>query len=200
MTDGTRIKWRQSHTGYYVPQSFAPQSPDGFILWGYAMAYRLTADNVHWQMVREIGRHLDLGDIGQPDGSGRKLRFATAHNNWRTIYALLELYRATDDRSLLQLACRIADNILTMQTQTGLFPRPGRVWARTGDDIPLALLHLAAAIDGNLQDALRRSSPLPPAVFDHRFFHCEYHGHLDEHQQKRADKRTYDNLVFYGGS
>ncbi len=115
------------------------------------------------------------------------------HNNWQTIYALLELYRATDDRTLLQLACHIADNILTMQTETGLFPRPGRVWARTGDEIPLALLHLAAAING-------KSSSLPPAVFDSRFFHCEYHGQLDKHQQKRADKRTYDNLVFYGGS
>ena len=192
MTDGTRIKWRQSREGYYVPESFAPRPPDGSILWGYAMAYRLTADKVHWQMVRQIGRQLDLGDVGQPDGSQRTLRFATAHNNWQTIYALLELYRATDDRTLLQLACRIADNILTMQTETGLFPRPGRVWARTGDEIPLALLHLAAAING-------KSSSLPPAVFDRRFFHCEYHGQLDRHQQKRADKRTYDSLVFYGG-
>ena len=33
-----------------------------------------------------------------------------------------------------------------------------------------------------------------------RFFHCEYHGQLEEHQQKRDDKRTYDHLVFYGGS
>jgi len=217
MTDGTRIKWRQSREGYYVPESFAPRPPDGSILWGYAMAYRLTADKVHWQMARRIGRQLDLGDIGQPDGSQRTLRFATAHNNWQTIYALLELYRATPHQNgaelsgsssrtdtsasncvlvrgtLLQLACRIADNILTMQTETGLFPRPGRVWARTGDEIPLALLHLAAAING-------KSSSLPPAIFDHRFFHCEYHGQLDRHQQKRADKRTYDSLVFYGGS
>ncbi|MHC4173518.1 MAG: hypothetical protein ACYTBX_05235 [Planctomycetota bacterium] len=193
MTDGTRIKWRQSREGYYVPESFAPRPPDGSILWGYAMAFRLTADRVHWQMARQIGRQLDLGDIGQPDGSQRALCYTTTHNNWQTIYALLELYRATDDRTLLQLACHIADNILTMQTQTGLFPRPGRVWARTGDEIPLALLHLAAAING-------KSSSLPPAVFDSRFFHCEYHGQLDKHQQKRADKRTYDNLVFYGGS
>jgi hypothetical protein len=55
----------------------------------------------------------------------------------------------------------------------------------------LALLHLAAALEG-------RSEEMPPPVFDSRFFHCEYHGGLAEHQQKRADKRTYDNLVFYG--
>jgi hypothetical protein len=41
---------------------------------------------------------------------------------------------------------------------------------------------------------------VPPPVFDGRFFHCEYHGELAEHQKKRADKRTYDNYVFYGPS
>jgi len=193
MTDGTPIQWRQSLAGYYVPTSFAPQPPDGFILWGYAMAYRLTADKVHWQMVRQISRQLNLGDIGRPDGRDRTLHFETTNDNWRTIYALLELYRATDDHLMLELACRISDNIIAMQSQTGLFPRPGRVWARTGDEIPLALLHLVAAISG-------KSSSLPPAMFDTRFFHCEYHGQLDKDQQKRGDKRTYDHLVFYGGS
>jgi hypothetical protein len=72
-----------------------------------------------------------------------------------------------------------------------LFPRPGREYARTGDEIPLALLHLAAALEG-------KSDKMPQPIFDSRFFHCEYHGELDEYQQKRADKRTYDNLVFYG--
>lgn len=41
---------------------------------------------------------------------------------------------------------------------------------------------------------------MPPPMLDSRFFHCEYHGKLAKHQQKRADRRTYDNLVFYGGS
>ena len=40
---------------------------------------------------------------------------------------------------------------------------------------------------------------MPRAVYDSRFFHCEYHSPLAKHQQKRADKRTYDNLVFFGG-
>jgi len=50
---------------------------------------------------------------------------------------------------------------------------------------------LAAAIDG-------KSKLMPRPLFDRRFFHCEYHGPLEKHQQKRADKRTYDNLVFFG--
>jgi hypothetical protein len=35
-------------------------------------------------------------------------------------------------------------------------------------------------------------------MYDSRFFHCEFHGELKESQKKRADKRTYDNYVYYG--
>ncbi len=193
MTDGTPLKWQESRSGYYVPASFAPRKPDGFILWGYAMAYRFTTDKTHWQMTRNILRQLNLGDIGRPDGSGSKIKYDNDHNDWRTIYALLELHQATNNVKFLGLACSIADNILKTQTPTGLFPRSGRKWARTGDEIPLALLHVAAAIKG-------KGSLLPPPIFDGRFFHCEYHDQLEKHQEKRADKRTYDNYVFYGGS
>jgi pectate lyase len=193
MTDGTPIRWQESRSGYYVPASFVPRKPDGFILWGYAMAFRLTSDEIHWQMARNILRQFNLGDIGRPDGIISAIKYNNDHNDWRTIYALLELHQATNDTKFLRLACSIADNLLKMQTRTGLFPRSGRQWARTGDEIPLALLHLAAAIKG-------KGSLLPPPIFDGRFFHCEYHGQLDEHQQKRDDKRTYDHMVFYGGS
>ena len=191
MTDGTPIKWRESKTGYYVPSSFAPREPDGNILWGYAMAYRLTGDQSHWEMVRRIVGQFQLGDLGRPNGDQRDLSFDTDYHGREAIYALLELHRATDDRAMLRLACRVADNILKTQTDTGLFPRSERTHARTGDENPLAVLHLAAALEG-------KRSALPPAIFDRRFFHCEYHGPLSEHQQKRADERTYDHLVFYG--
>ncbi|NQT40667.1 MAG: hypothetical protein HQ581_24450, partial [Planctomycetes bacterium] len=191
MTDGTPLQWQQARTGYYVAESFAPRKPDGFLLWGYALAYRLTGDEAHWRMVREIGRQFDLGDVGQPDGNERSLHGDTTCTDWRAIYALLECYRATQDRGLLHHACRIADNLLKTQTPTGLFPRPSRSHARTGDEVPLALLHLAATIDG-------KGALLPAPVFDRRFFHCQYHGPLEKHQQKRADARTYDNSVFYG--
>jgi hypothetical protein len=143
-------------------------------------------------MVRNICRQFDLGDIGDVAGRSRAIKLKTANRDWRMIYVLLELHRAIDDAVFLTVARRIGDNLLAMQRPNGLFPRPGREWARTGDEIPLALLHLAAALDG-------ASDKMPQPVFDGRFFHCEYHGELAEHQQKRADKRTYDNLVFYGG-
>jgi pectate lyase len=193
MTDGTPLKWREAKEGYYIPQSFAPRNPDGTLLWGYAMAYRLSKDETHWNMVRQIAQFMEMGDISLPNGKEQALNLDTVQTDWRMIYALLELHRAGANRSVLRLACRIADNLLTLQKETSLFPRPGREYARTGDEIPLALLHLSAALEGE-------SDKMPQPVLDNRFFHCEYHGELDEHQQKRADKRTIDNFVFYGSS
>jgi pectate lyase len=157
------------------------------------MAYRLSKDDVHWKMARQLGRAMGIGDIGLPNGRQQALNLQTDRADWRLIYALLELHRATGSRSMLKTARTVADNLLKLQAKSGLFPRPGREYARTGDEIPLALLHLAAALKG-------RSNDMPRPVFDSRFFHCEYHGELAKHQQKRADKRTYDNLVFYGSS
>lgn len=185
--DGTVLKWREAKSDYYVPSSFAPRGPDGTLLWGYALAYRLSQDKAHWQMVRQLGKTMGLGDIGLPNGKERALKLKTSTRDWELIYVLLELNQATQQQSFLHLATRIADNLLALQNRHGLFPRPGREYARTGDDIPLALLHLAAALEG-------KSDQMPAR----RFFHCEFHGDLDPHQKKRRDKRTYDNNVFYG--
>ena len=160
------------------------------------MAYRLTRDEAHWRMLRELCIALRIGEIGRfaelaNEHKRRQLRFDTGQDDWRVIYALLELHRAVKDKAILRLACQIADNILERQTKTGLFPLNQRQYARTGTEEPLAILHLAAAIDG-------KESLLPPAIFDNRFFHCDYHGPMKAHQRKRRDSRTYDHLVFYG--
>ncbi|MFO7905936.1 MAG: hypothetical protein ACQESR_19955 [Planctomycetota bacterium] len=189
MTDGTALRWKQARTGYYVPESFSPRKPNGELFWGYALAYRLTGDETHKRMVDELGVQLGLWPA---DALGEPVEPFDC-SNWRMIYALLELEEATGDPRYLKLASMIGDSLLEQQAPSGLFPRPGREYARTGDDIPLALLHLAAALCG-------RRDEIPAAVFDRRFFHCEYHGPLEEHQKKRADKRTYDHYVFYGSS
>ncbi len=189
--DGTRIRGEQAREGYYVPSSFAPRRPDGNLLWGCAMAWRLTRDEEHWRMLRALFSSLELGDLGSPGGEGRRLALETARADWRAIHALIDLHHATGDRAFLRLAGRLADNLLRRQAPSGLFPRARREYARTGDEAPLALLHLAAAIEG-------RRDAVPQPVLDARFFHCEYDGPLQEHQKKRADRRTYDNKVFFG--
>jgi pectate lyase len=191
MTDGTPLRWKEARSGYYVPESFAPQEPDGYLLWAYAMAYRLTTEEAHWETARQLAAGLGLGEWGGPRGERRSLDLETDRDDWRLIYALLEFHRATEDRQFLHLAGRVAENMIEAQAASGFFPREGRKYARTGDEAPLAILHLAAAIEG-------KADLMPPPAFDRRFLHCEYDGPLEEYQQKRADKRTYDHLVFYG--
>ncbi len=176
MIDGTALRWQEAKSDYYVPSSFAPLPADGTIVWAYAMAYRLTGDQQHAEMARKLGAQL-----------GKEQKMA----DWRLIYALLEYHAATNDPEALRRACGVANQLLEWRAESGLFPRPGREYARTGDEAPLALLHLAAAIEG-------RRELLPSAMFDSRFFHCEFDGPLEEHQKKRADKRTYDNNVYFG--
>jgi len=191
LTDGTPIKWQEAKPGYYNSDSFAPAGPEGTILWSYALAYRLTRDPAHWDMARQLAEALGLGNIGQSGGAGRELKLDTTVESHAILYAVLDLCTATGDRSFLELGARIADNCLKRQTKTGLFPRAGRTYARTGDEVPLAILHLAAAVDG-------RESVLPPPMLDNAFFHCEYDGHPGWKAPGVNDKRTYDRNVFYG--
>ena len=195
MTDGTPLQWKEAKTGYYEPASFAPRGPDGMLFWAYCRAYRLTGEAEYRRMVCELGRSLGLGDLDRMPGNEGGPEAGVTAKDWRLIYGLLELADGPGEGdarlAMLRRACRVADNLIKMQSRSGLFPRPGRQWARTGDEIPLALAHLAAAIEGT-------RPRLPAAVFDARFFHCEYHGPLEERQKKRADARTYDHLVFYG--
>jgi pectate lyase len=190
MTDGTPIKWQEAKVGYYGPASFEPAAPDGTIFWNYALAYRLTRDEAHWKLARALAKVLELGEIGRPETKRRKLRFDTEAADWQYIYALLELAKATGDRNFLKLACRVGANLLKMQSKTGLFPRPGFVHARTGDQVPLALLHLAAALDG-------KDSLLPPPMLDNAFLHAEFDGQKGPNPNIKDD-RTYDGVVFYG--
>ncbi|MCB1121300.1 MAG: hypothetical protein KJT03_07110 [Verrucomicrobiae bacterium] len=191
MINGTPLMWKEAKTDYYTPSSFAPQKPDGQLFWGYALAYRLSGDAFFWNMARELGKHLELGDIGSYTGTNAAAFLQTSSTQWHLIYALLEMHRASGKPHLLQLAARIGNNLRVMQTESGLFPRPGREYARTGDEIPLALLHLAAALKG-------RSAAMPAPSLDNQFLHAEFHAPLQEHQQKRNDRRTYDHYVFYG--
>jgi pectate lyase len=213
LTDGTPLKWREAKRGYFIPETFAPTRPSDLTFWAYATAYRMTGDREHWRVMRKMGPGLGIGDMGEPDGNKRRLDESPQRRSFRMIYALLELQRATGDDAFLELACAMGDRLRELQTETGLFPRPAkefpeegkalshaiipgtedppRKYARTSDEVPLALLHLAAALEG-------KSDRLPKPVWDKQYFHCRYGGELEDYQKKRDDSRTYDNRVFYG--
>jgi len=214
LTDGTPIRTDEMKPGYFTPEDFLPQPVDGWLFWGCALAYRHSRDTEIWSMARSLGRLFQLGEFGEPDGAGRTLALPDLPvRDRRLLYGLLELHRATGDDAFLRLAARVGDHLLALQAPSGLFPRPAppprpegvgkthdaipgveqpaRRYARTGDEIPLALLHLAAAIEG-------RRADLPQAVSDDQYFHCRYFGPLAPYQRKFNDVRTYDYLVFYG--
>ena len=191
MTDGTLIDWEKSTKGYYIPESFAPALPDGYLIWAYAISYRLTGDESHWAILRSLFQTTGLGKLGEADGTGENLDTETSCTDWQIIYALLELYKESGNQTLLIQACRIADNLMEWQTSSGLFPRPGRRYARTGDEVPLAILHLVAAIEGKLD-------LIPDPMLDTSFFHAIFYDKLEPYQQKRDDDRTYDHQVYYG--
>jgi len=214
MIDGTLIRWREAKTtSYYRKDSFMPRKADGFVFWSYALAYRLTKDSAHWAMARQLAEQFALGQLGEPNGSSPSLNLATEYTDWRGIYAALELYEASNDRGFLRLASQIGDNLLEIQ-QNGLFPQtmtrrrmvllplperelfpgsmppPERQYAQTGHSIPLALLHLATAIEGTRSD-------LPQPLLDLPYFHTVFDGDLKDYQQKYKDRRTTDFRVFY---
>ena len=123
-------------------------------------------------MTRQLAQALGLGDIGKPGASKRSLCFDTSAQDWRCIYALLELARATDDRSFLKLAGRIADNLLATPDQDRAVSAPGpSCMPEPATRFRWRILHLAAALDG-------RESLLPPPMLDNAFFHCQFDGSM----------------------
>lgn len=216
LADGTLITKEDiadMKPGYYTPDDLLPIRPSSSLLWGYALAYRLSGDPELWAMARKLGRVMELGDFGEPNGTGRALAYDTKNRDWNLIYPLIQLEATVRNGDFMRLACRIGDNQLALQTPTGLFPRPApdpipegtavnhakipgveqpdRLYARTGDEIALALLHLVAALNGKYA-----MMPQPPAAAQR--WHVRYFGDLEDYQKKRDDSRTHDWLVFYG--
>ncbi len=215
LIDGTLLKWEDTKVDYYIPEVFAPCRSDGWLFWGYAMAYRMTKEKKHWEMLRNTAEEFGLSGFAGTDGAKSNIRFQKdgANIDWRVIYALIELEKATKDRQFLVAATKLADELLLWQAKSGVFTRPAKkypfggeqlnhavepglyypksIYGRTGDEIPLALLHLVAALNG-------KGSSMPQAMQDNQYLHCIYHGDLKPWQRKRLDVRTYDWLVFYG--
>ncbi len=217
LTDGTPLQWRATRTDYYRPAAFAPCRPDGGLFWGYALAYRLTGDREHGRMLAALAPEFGLSGWREEPAETSRLSLASPGPlpDWRLVYALLDMAQATGVTAYLEAAVSVARSWLGRQRHSGMFDRPprsypceeageqihhavvpgtcapGYAYGRSGVEVRLALLHLAAALQG-------RSAAMPPPAVDDRYFHCVYHGDLEPHQQKWNDERTYDWLVFYG--
>jgi len=155
---------------------------DGRHFLAYALAYKLSKEGLMWWMTRSIGRGLGLGDLGELPGKAGSMTRETSNSDPLAIFGLLELYEATPEKAVLDLARRVADNALATRFHNGLFVESSdHVFACFDDPTPLALLHLRAAILGLPEK--------PPAFWCGRgYLHCPFDG----------KGRTYDLRVVYG--
>jgi pectate lyase len=138
--------------GYFGPRGRVEQGrfAGADFLWAYAQAYRLTGDDIFWDMVRNIARANGLGDVGERPGAGVSLETAPEVRDHRFVHALLELFKATDDPSYLRCAEAIADTIIARGFREGWFlAGQGRSANRPE---ALAILRLAAVVSGREED------------------------------------------------
>ena len=128
LTDGTSLEgYVVKKDGYFGPKGRVLRAGKAGAIdfWTYALGYRLTDDAFLGQMARSIWNANAFEKSADPSA----------------LFGFLELYRKTGDRAELQAAERVGDHILA----AGRF-RKG--WVKFDHVEPLALLHLAAALQG----------------------------------------------------
>lgn len=182
LIDGTKLSPADRKQDGYVTTAWLEKRPaDGRHFFTYALAYKLSKNDLMWQMTRKIGQGLGLGDLGSQPGSAVKITPSTTNIDPLVIFGLLELYEAANEPAYLDLAKKIAENSVTTKFHKGFFVESkDHVNAKFDDPLPLALPHLRAAALG-LKDK-------PPTYWLSRgFFHCGYDG----------VGRTYDRLTIY---
>jgi len=137
--------------GYYGERGTVVEPITGHpdFLWAYAHAYRVSGETYYWEVARHLARGNGLGDVGSPDGRESEVSTDTGCSDYHAIYGLLDLYRATGREPLLDLANRVAANLVEERYRDGLFLAGDGEVGLVGDPAPFALVHLAAANEGS---------------------------------------------------
>ncbi len=182
LIDGTRLTPADRKRDGYVTVRWLEKRPAvGIHFWAYALAYRLTGDTFMWQMARNIGRGLDLGDLGPAPGDASSLNQRTSNAEADVILGLLELHKATRRNDYLALAATVGNNVVRKEFHKGFFVADkDHLFCRFDTPTPLVLLHLEAA----LHDL---PNPLPVYAAGRGYFHCPFEGM----------GRTYDTEAIY---
>ena len=126
LTDGTSMEgYVVKKDGYFGPKGriLTAGKASAIDFWTYALGYRLTGDPFLGEMTRSIMAANTFEKSANPEA----------------LFGYLELYRKTQDRAYLKSAERVGDNILAAG-------RYHKGWVKFDREEPLALLHLAAAL------------------------------------------------------
>jgi len=152
ISDGTDLSnVTLQRDGYYGHKgTVLSQTPAGTVfLTSYARAFLATKEQTLWNMARGIAKGNDLGDIGTEPGKYLQLNFATVDDQAFSIFALIDLYRGTNNTEYLNLARIVGNNLVKNKFHHQYFtPSPNHLYASFDVIEPYALLALDAAIKG----------------------------------------------------
>lgn len=135
--------------GYYGKKGtvLTPYNAGSEFLLSYARAYDLEQDDALWKAIRGIAKGQGLGDIGAPGGQNAKLNMATSNSDPYTIFALIDLWQVTGHKNYLNVAEKVADNIIEHKRLNGFFVDNQDInYANVDNIAPYALLALEAAV------------------------------------------------------
>ena len=151
LTDGTRLSGMVlDKTGYFGKQGQTMEALtfDAVALLAYAYGYRHRSSAALWQVCNVLAARLGLGNLGPAGAHQAELNLRCGSSDPMVLFALLTLHQATGESSLLQLAIRVGNNIVSKRQHGGLFIKPQNLYAQIDALEPLALLHLAQIMAG----------------------------------------------------
>jgi pectate lyase len=146
--------------GYCSPRKLEKVPANGLMFLAYAKAYRLTQNPFFEQMLRRLGHGMGWGElfddtldpstVTRVSPSQQDSRANHNQNDICALFGLLELYKATNQKGFLRLATHAANGLIDSYVIDGFFTTGGE--SKTGftninSALPLALLHLTAAIE-----------------------------------------------------
>ncbi len=153
LTDGTSMEGfvYENENNYYAQgRKVLTAGKAGSIeFWTYALGFRVSEDTFLWEMTRNICIGNDFGDIGKTSENKPKLNINTTCSDAEAVLGFLELHKKTGEPAYIYMAKKIGDNILKDHFHRGFFVESkDHIYAKFDRLEPLALLHLAAAIQG----------------------------------------------------
>jgi pectate lyase len=148
LADGTDLSdYALKRNGYFGQRGqVLRQIPaDNEFLLAYARGFAATGESALWHTVRHIAKANGLGDLGDAPGESVDVNGGTASDDAFALFAVLEIYRHTEDREYLRLAQTIGANIVANRFHHGFFAPEGCAYAGVDAIEPYALLALEAA-------------------------------------------------------
>lgn len=153
-TDGTDLSGyilkRDGYNGKARRELKAHFANCGYLL-SYSRAFLVTGDIELWKISRNIAKGNNLGELGNEPGKDASVNFETDCSDPIALFAIIDLYKATEYTEYLNLARVIGNNILKRSFNRGYFTKNSESINAKFDALePLALVFLEAAAEGKL--------------------------------------------------